>query len=170
MLPVRAFGFVERKWLYHRPSGIWLFRFSDGECIKNSTPWEAHTSCWAVGLMPTTTCTSITSRSTKSSVPLFVNVFGGRTPFCHPPFFAESSIKSTGTTSTSHFFLLGIFRNSALAPNSSIIHYWVKGRYGLLGETTGDCGKATAVSEISFHLDPVVENCQCFYRCLEMLS
>ena len=54
--------------------------------MKNSVPTvEAHTSCWAVGLMPTTTCTSKTSRSTKSSVPLFVNVLGGYTPFCHPP-------------------------------------------------------------------------------------
>ena len=42
----------------------------------------AHTSCWAVGLMPTTTYTLKTSRSTKSSVPLFVNVLGGGcTPF-----------------------------------------------------------------------------------------
>ena len=35
----------------------------------------AHTSCWAVGLMPTTICTSKTLRSTKSSVLVFVNVF-----------------------------------------------------------------------------------------------
>ena len=44
---------------------------------------EAHTPCWAVGLMPTTPCTSKTSWSTKSSVPLFVNVFfwGGVYPF-----------------------------------------------------------------------------------------
>ena len=48
---------------------------------------EARTFCWAVGLMPTTTFTLKTSRSTKSSVPHFVNVFfgGGCTPFCHPP-------------------------------------------------------------------------------------
>ena len=38
---------------------------------------EAFTSCWAIGLMPTTTCTSKTSRSTKSSAPLLFNVLGG---------------------------------------------------------------------------------------------
>ena len=38
---------------------------------------DAHTSCGAVGLMPTTTCTSKISRSTKSRAPLFVNRLGG---------------------------------------------------------------------------------------------
>ena len=44
---------------------------------------EAHTFWWAVGLIPTTICISKTSRSTKSSVPLFFNVFffgGGGVP------------------------------------------------------------------------------------------
>ena len=89
ILPVLAFVFLERKWLYHRPSGIWLFGCSDGEYMNNSTPWEAHTSCWAVGLMPKTTCTSITSRSTKSSVPLSVNHFWGAYPFLSSGFFCR---------------------------------------------------------------------------------
>ena len=42
---------------------------------------EAQTSCWAVGLMRTTTCISITSPSAKSSVLLFVNVSWGKYPF-----------------------------------------------------------------------------------------
>ena len=37
--------------------------------------------CWAVGLMPTTTCTSKTSPSAKSSVLRFVNVLWGVYPF-----------------------------------------------------------------------------------------
>ena len=49
---------------------------------------EAHASCWAVGLMPTTTFTSKTSRSTKSSVPLSGNVLGWGVPlFFIRPFF-----------------------------------------------------------------------------------
>ena len=71
--------------LYHRPLGVLAVLIQSWWIYEEECTVEAHTSCWAIGLMPTTTCTSKTSRSTKSSVPLFVNVLGGCTHFCHPP-------------------------------------------------------------------------------------
>ena len=76
---------------------------------------EAHTSCWAVGLMPATTCTSKTSRSTKSSVPFFVNVLGGVYPFlssaqiCMYEYDSscDSSVPGVAYTYTSMFHVRG---------------------------------------------------------------
>ena len=88
--PYVILAFWRGQCLFHRPLGVWLLWYSDGEYIKNqSCTVQAHTSCWAVGLMPTTTCTSKTSRSTKTSVPHFVNPLGG-VPifFIHPKIYA----------------------------------------------------------------------------------
>ena len=52
---------------------------------EESCTVKEQTSCWAVGLMPTTTCMSKTSPLAKSSVPLY-QCFGECTPFCYPPF------------------------------------------------------------------------------------
>ena len=64
----------------------------------------AHTSCWAVDLMPTSTCTSKASRPTKSNVPLSVDVLFGRgcTPFCHPPNFFLYLVDSFGIYFLAH--------------------------------------------------------------------
>lgn len=48
-----------------------------------------HTSCWAVGLVLTTTYISRTSTSAKSRVPLLVNV-SGCAPLGHLPYFSSS--------------------------------------------------------------------------------
>ena len=50
---------------------------------------EAHTSCWAVGLMITTTFTSKTSRSTRS--PFLSTFWGGVYPFLSSALFLRPS-------------------------------------------------------------------------------
>ena len=88
-------GYVTRTcvWLFGEESacitGRWALGCSETVMLNiwRIVYVEAQTSCWAVGLMPTTTCISKTSPLAKSSVPLFVNVWGGVPLFVIRPFF-----------------------------------------------------------------------------------
>ena len=86
MLPVRTFGFLERRVLVPQAVGHLAVLIQWWWIYEEWCTVETHTSCWAVGLMPTTTC-AWKLRGRRKVVSPFLSVFlGGCTPFCHPPF------------------------------------------------------------------------------------